>query len=306
MQLRRLAWLSVPLIGLVELAAHLHFAGVAPREADWEELSPLVEHERRDGDLVVVAPLWAEPLARKALGEDLMPLADVARAEASGYSHAIEVSLLEQRSSELAGWRELSLSLVGKFSVRRLQNPRFEPVLFAFNDHVQQNQLFVVEWNGEAERTCDYTANARPTAGGLGGHVAYPRLRYRCSGGEDYFVGVTVIDDQLYRPRRCIFAHPPVNAMLHLRFPSVPSGKKLHGWGGRSFLRSREGGGTPIEFAAYVDGKEVGRRLFNDDQGFSAFDFPIAEGGPGPVEVTFEVQTKVAQNRDFCFEAEMR
>ncbi|HWA71348.1 MAG TPA: hypothetical protein VG937_03390 [Polyangiaceae bacterium] len=305
MQFQRLAWLSVPLIGVAELSAHLYFVGAAPVEAEWEDLAPAVEHQRQDGDLVTIAPLWAEPLARKALGEDLMPLADVARAEDSGYAHAIEVSVLEQRSPELANWRELSSEAIGRFKVRRLENPKFEAILYAFNDHVRQNELFVVEWNGEAERTCDYTAQARPSAGGLGGHPAYPRERYRCSGGEDYFVGLTVIEDQSYRPRRCIFAHPPVNAMLHLRFPSVPSGKKLHGWGGRGFLRSRDGGGTPVEFAAYVDGKEVGRRLFNDDQGFSAFDFPMPPG-TGPVEVTFEVQTRVAQNRDFCFEAEVR
>jgi hypothetical protein len=303
---QRLAWLSLPLIGLGELGAHFYFAAAAPRESDWENLVPLVDHQRQPGDLVTIAPDWAEPLARSALGEEVMPLADIARNDATGYAHAVEVSLFGKRSSELQGWRELSFEEQGLFSVRRLQNPKFTPVLYAFNDHVQRNQLFVVEWNGEAERTCDYTDRARVTAGGLGGHVTYPRQRYRCSGGEDYFVGVTVADDQRYRPRRCIFAHPPVNAMLHLRFPAVPAGKLLRGWGGRSFLLSRDGGGTPVEFAAYVDGKEVGRRLFNDDQGFSEFEFPIPEVANEPVEVTFEVQTRVAQNRDFCFEAEMR
>jgi hypothetical protein len=306
MHFARLAWLSLPLIGLGELGAHIYYAQAAPRETDWEDLAPLVEHQRQAGDLVTVAPAWTEPLARTALGEDVMPLSDVARADVTGYQHAIEVSLFGKRSAELSSWRELSLEEQGHFTVRRLENPHFTPILYAFNDHVAQNQLFVVEWNGEAERTCDYTDRARVTAGGLGGHVTYPKLRYRCSGGEDYLVGVTVIDDQQYRPRRYIFAHPPVNAMLHLRFPAVPSGKMLRGWGGRSFVRSRDGGGTPVEFAAYVEGKEVGRRLFNDDQGFSQFEFPIEEDFDGPVEVTFEVQTKVAQNRDFCFEAEMR
>src|SRR5689334_1388381 len=120
MQFQRLAWLSVPLIGVAELSAHLYFVGAAPVEAEWEDLAPAVEHQRQDGDLVTVAPLWAEPLARKALGEDLMPLADVARAEDSGYAHAIEVSLLEQRSPELANWRELSSEAIGRFKVRRL------------------------------------------------------------------------------------------------------------------------------------------------------------------------------------------
>jgi hypothetical protein len=306
MLFRRLAWLSVPLVGLAELVAHFHFAQRAPQDADWGDLAPLVERQRQTGDLVTIAPEWAEPLARRALGEDVMPLSDVARAEAAGYAHAVEVSLLGQRSKELAGWRELSHEQHAHFGVRRLQNPRYEPALYAFNDHVARDQLFVVEWNGEAERTCEYTDRARVTAGGLGGHEAFPRIRYRCSGGEAYFVGVTVIADHLFRPRRCIFAHPPVNAMLHLRFPSVPVGTKLHGWGGRGYLSSRDGGGTPVEFAAYVNGKEVGRRLFNDDQGFSAFDFPVEEPGQGSVEVTFEVQTRVAQNRDFCFQAEMR
>lgn len=306
MLFRRLAWLSVPLVGLAELVAHFHFARRAPRESDWDDLGPLLERQRQAGDLVTIAPEWAEPLARRALGEDVMPLADVARAEATGYSHAVEVSLLGQRSKELAGWRELSHEEVGHFGVRRLSNPRHEPVLYAFIEHVRRDRLFVVEWNGEAARTCEYTDRARVTAGGLGGHEAFPRVRYRCSGGEPYFVGVTVIDDQQYRPRRCIFAHPPVNALLHLRFPGVPPGKRLHGWGGRGWLLSRDGGGTPVEFAAYVDGKEVGRRLFNDDQGFSAFDFPIEVASSEPVEVTFEVQTRVAQNRDFCFHAEMR
>ena len=305
MQLRRLAWLSLPVMGLAELGAHLHFAAAAPTAAEWRDLVPAVERLRKPADLLIVAPAWAEPLARNVFGEDWMPLTDLARAEETGYEHALEVSLLGQRSPVLVGWSELSTEGVGRFTLRRLENPKYKPSLYSFNDHVRQNQLFVVEWNGEAERTCEYTAQGLSSAGGLGGHPAYPRERFCCSGGVDYFVGVTVIDDSSYRPRRCLFAHPLVNALLHLRFPAVPAGRKLHGWGGRGFLRARDGAGTPVEFAAYVDGKEVGRRLFNDDQGFSEFEFPMPPSA-GPVEVTFEVQTRVAQNRDFCFQAEVR
>jgi hypothetical protein len=94
---------------------------------------------------------------------------------------------------------------------------------------------------------------------------------------------------------------------LHLRFGDVPLGSKLRGYGGLSYLIARDVIGAPVEFAAYVDGKEVGRRLFNDEMGFQPFEFPL-EGVSGNArgEVTFEIQSKDVKNRDFCFQAEMR
>jgi hypothetical protein len=301
-----LLWLLAPIAGLVELGAHLYFAGRAPRETDFAELKSEVERLRNTGELVVIAPEWAEPLARKAFGEELMPLADVARSDATGYERALEIGMLDQRSPELSGWTELAEERDGPFLLRTLKNPHYEAVRYAFNEHVRPSELFVVEWNGEAEHNCDFTPRARVTAGGLGGHVAYPAERFRCSGGEAYFAGVTLIDDQRYRPRRCLYAHPPVNAVLHLRFPNVPAGKKLRGYGGQSFLLTRDGNAAPIEFAIFIDGHEIGRRDFLDQQGFSPFEFAIGRGAPERVEVTFQVQSKSPVGREFCFAAEMR
>jgi hypothetical protein len=306
MLLRQVFWLSVPLLGLGELALHVYFAGRAPNLADWNELVPLVEQARQAGDLVVVAPDWADPLARQTFGEDTMPLADVARADVSGYAHAVEISLLGQRAAELQKWRELELRKTNRFEVRRLENPEYEAVLFDFVDHVEPSSLFVAEWNGEAERPCPFTSSARATAGGLPGHVTYPRERFHCLGGERYLVGVTVIDDQNYRPRRCIFAHPLVGALLHLRFANVPIGTKLRGYAGQSFLLARDGGGAPVEFAAYIDGKEVGRRPFFEERGFDRFEFPLDGIETPRGEVTFEVQSKSPETREFCFQVQMR
>jgi hypothetical protein len=182
MLFRRLLWLALPIVGLAELALHLEFRERAPSEQDWAELPTALESVRKPGDLVVVAPEWAEPLSRRAFGEEVMPLSDVARSDTNGYAHAIEVSLLGQRSKELAAFRELTQTASGPFTLRRLENPNYRPVLYSFVDHVRQGELFVVEWNGEAERTCEFTARARSSAGGLGGHVSYPRERFRCSG----------------------------------------------------------------------------------------------------------------------------
>ncbi len=303
---RQIFWLAVPLLGLAELALHSWFAARAPDFEDWAQVAPAVERVHQAGDLLVVAPEWADPIARLSFGEELMPLADVARADSGGYAHALEVSLLGQHAKELAGWRELTREESGAFELRRLENPNYRAALFNFVDHVEPERLFVAEWNGDAERACPYTDSAHVTAGGLPGHVTYPRERFRCLGGERYFVGVTVIDDQNYRPRRCIFAHPLAGALLHLRFRDVPVGKTLHGYAGQSYLIARDGIGPPVEFAVYIDGKEVGRRPFFDERGFDRFEFPLDGITSTRAEVTFEIQSKVAENREFCFYAEMR
>ncbi len=305
MTFRGLVWLLVPLAGLVELGAHWYFAERAPRPDDWQNVVPDVERLARPGDLIVIAPSWAEPLGRQALGEGMMPLSDVARAEATGYSHAIELGLFGKRDPELANWIEIEHERSGPFSLRRLLNPQREAVVFSFTEHAEPPFLTVTEWNGEAQHECEYTTKARASSGGLGGHVTYPRERYRCS-ADPFLVGKTVIDDAQYRPRQCIYAHPPASAWLHLRYPKVPAGKKLRGHAGMSYLIARDGSGTPVEFAVYVDNKEIGRRLFSDSQGFTVFEFPFDSAGRAKVDVTFEVQSKSTTGREFCFSAEMR
>lgn len=306
MALPKLLWLLVPLIGVGELALQVYFSQRAPDAAAWTALKTELEGLGEPGDLVVVAPEWAEPLARRALGEEWMPLADVARADEAGYAHALEIGLFGRRAPELANFRELRQEALGPFTIRRLENPAPDTALYRFVDQVDPAHLFVAEWNGEAEHPCEFTARAAASSGGLGGHVTYPRQRYRCTGGESNFVGVTVIDDQRYRPRRCIFAHPVANSLLHLRFANVPIGSKLHGYAGLSYLIARDGLGTPVEFAAYVDGKEVGRRLFSDARGFQSFEFALEGSSAARAEVTFEVQSKSVKDREFCFQAEMR
>ena len=81
--LARWLWLTLPALGLLELAAHLYFKERAPRQQDWAEVAPRVRELKGQADLVLVAPRWAEPLARQAFGDRVMPLKDVARASVS-------------------------------------------------------------------------------------------------------------------------------------------------------------------------------------------------------------------------------
>src|SRR5439155_24203778 len=126
--------LAVPLVGLVELGAHWFFSRRAPNEREWADVRPLVASWYRAGDVIVVAPYWAEPMARWKFGDDLMPAKDVARPDASRYADAIEVSTLGSRSPELAGWKVVREEKRGSFVLRAMHNPAPAAVTCVFAD----------------------------------------------------------------------------------------------------------------------------------------------------------------------------
>src|SRR5689334_21143476 len=98
-------WLLVPAFGLLELGAHAYFSSRPPSLAEWSRVKDAVAGMRRSGELVVVAPHWAEPNARSAFGDPLMPIRDVARADESTYARAVEVSIVGASAPELGGWK---------------------------------------------------------------------------------------------------------------------------------------------------------------------------------------------------------
>jgi hypothetical protein len=303
----RLSWLAVPAAGLIELGAHYYFAGRAPKVEEWADLRPAVEQLRKEGELVVVAPQWAEPLARQAFGDALMPMRDVARPDDSGYARAIEVSMLGQHAAELRGWTRLESERHGAFELSVLENPRAEKVLYDFVDHIDPSAAEVAELEGGgAPRPCLWRDNASVTNGALGGNPTFPSHRFSCASGEWFFVGVTIIDDNReYQPRRCIWSHPSPAGPTSIRFRSVPLGRTVHGFAGLPWLLFRDGVGAPVELEVLVDGHSVGKATHRDQDGWSGFSFPTGrEGGTGEVE--FRVSTANAKDRHFCFAADMR
>lgn len=302
----RAVWFLIPLVGLVELALHGLLRDQAPTAEEWARLSEAIERIRRPGDIVVVAPRWAEPLARRSLGDAVMPLRHLARADLSDHREALELSVLGEHAAELAAFAEVERLEAEPFRIRRLRNPRYEPTLYQFDDNVHPDHLSVVEVFEGVERTCPFTPRAPSSAGGLGGHPAYPRARFVCSGGRSAFVGVTVIDDAEYRPRRCIFAHPVQGGTLRLRFKDVPFGRAIQGYGGLPFLIFRDGVGAPVTLRAHLDGRQSGLSVHRDEAGFSPFRWEFGAPTAAVGEVMFEIESADARAREFCFTAAMK
>ncbi len=303
--LLRVLALAVPAVGLAELALHLHHARRAPALDEWAALAPAVTELRKDGDLTIVAPAWAEPNARWALGDEVFPLRDVARADETGYSRAVEISILGQRSPEVSAWTVLEERGSGRFTLRVLENPAPPTVRLDFTDALGPEKVEVFERVGDRVVDCPWTNRARMSAGGLGGNPTFPRERFACPSGEFFFAGVTVIDDERYRPRRCVWAHPPARGSLVLRYRDVPLGRVVRGYGGLPWIIERAKPGTPVAMEVSLDGRSLGKLEHADGEGWKPFELPTgAEGRSGTVE--FSVSSSNAAHRHFCFQADTR
>ena len=235
-----------------------------------------------------------------------MPLEHVARADASGFERAVEISLLGESAPEVAHWQQTEEQRAGRFVLRTWTNPHVQSVLYDFVTHLEPPDANAGVLQKGVLQPCPFTT-AKVTNGDLHGHPTYPRQRFSCPGGGEWsFVGATVIEDQRYRPRRCIWAHPAKRGVLVVRFDAVPISDQIRGYGGLPYFFERESKGSPVELTAYVGGEQVGTWRHADGEGWKPFEFSTArfKGQRQPVE--FRVQAKKVSRREFCFQADVR
>ncbi len=301
----RYLWFAVPALGLAELCLHVWFAVRAPRIEEWRELTRAVLAAKRAGEPLVVAPAWAQPLAREAFGDRAFPLAELARADDASVPGFLEVSALGARYAPARNFRVVSEEHYGRFTLRRLQNPAPVRALFRLLDHVNPNDLEVTLVRGGEEVPCPFTEHARATAGGLHGDVALPSQRFTCPGPEPTFVAVTVIDDQAYEPRRCIRAAPPPGGVLRLSFGAVPFGSALRGFGGLSYFLFRDSDAPPVTLEAASLGVHLGSYTHHDASGWHGFTLPTPSlaGRSARLELSVSAPDD-ATERHFCFALE--
>jgi hypothetical protein len=303
MALKALGWLLVPALGLAELGGHFYYSARPPKLDEWRGVRDAVAAVRRSGELVVVAPDWAEPNARHAFGDALMPLSDVARADESARARAIEVSILGASAPELSGWKIVSEKRAGKFRIRVLQNPAPAAVSYDFVDHAADAEVSDVR--GGSAVPCPWDPAARKSAGGLHGDPAFPGMRHQCA-GDSHFVGVTVIEDQAWRGRRCLWATPSSAATLSIRYHDVPLGRAIRGYGATPWWVERELRGAPIEVTVLVNGVPAGKYVHRAGDSWKLFEMPVRVGTGTHADVEFRVEGARGRERQFCFQADTR
>jgi hypothetical protein len=302
----RYACLLVPVAGLVELGLHFHFANRAPTLDEWRQVKGEVERQKAPGEVIVIAPSWADPNARMAFGDQLMPLRDVARPDITRYRNALEVSILGESSPELVGYSEKSRSKSGRFTLRKLENLQAPEKIWDFVDHVRPEHMQGFEDSAGERRACNWTTTARVSTGNLGGPPAFPAERFACPRGEPHFFGVTVIDGNPYVPRRCIWAHPFDGGALVARFQNVPLGSVIRGHGSLPWhLEQNEKGGL-VTLTVTAGNRELGKLEHRDGEGWKLFELSTGDLAGQTTDVEFAVTTEKSAGRQFCFEADTR
>jgi hypothetical protein len=227
-----------------------------------------------------------------------------ARADDTGYAHAIQVSVGRARAPELATWKQASEQRIGRLVVSRLDNPAPVHVIDRLLDHEGPQRMRVAQVSGKQETDCSYTQGPAQ-AGSLGFGPTIPARKFSCPSGS--FVGVSVIATLDYTARRCFYAPIMSGAVgLRIRFPEVTFGRVLHGHHGLYVEAERGKAGAPMTLIFSVGGAPLSRLAHDDGEGWKAFDIPTDGLAGQKKELVVDVMSTDGNRRMYCFEADTR
>ncbi len=297
--LRRFAFVLVPALGLLELAAHAVQVRSTVREGDWTAARDYVASQTKPEDLIAFAPRWVDPIGREQFGPRLATVEREAPADTTRYSRAFEVSIRGARLPAFAGWRQASKQSFGDVTVTAWDNPAPAHVIDDLVSMAGPQHLRVSRGDSE----CSF-GHSPPLSGGLGFGPGVPGDWFNCPGGG--LVGVSVVADLDYVPHRCIYAPPPGGTPLRLRFQGVRLGRTLHGHHAIYVEAERDRRGAPVTLAFRVGDSVLGTVVHRDGDGWKPFEFDTADRAGTTVELVAEISAPNGERRMYCFEADTR
>lgn len=287
------AWgflLATAVAGAISLAAQTKLASTLPSELDWHAAAALLERDSRPGDVVVVAPPWAEraraelparvpvfSLARYA-GEPLLGakrawLVSLSSVPFAGDAVARDVA---RRASSDGGPQRLGALTVTRYD---LSQPR-------------RAIAFLPDWLGQATAKLGGVACEHDGA-----------LALRCP-GEPAVRIAREVREVGGAPRPCISTSPgsAASGPLSLTFPNVPMGLELQG--GAGFVgRLPAATSAPARFAVQVDGAEVaGLELAAGDDGWKRLEVRTGAIAAEPHALTVVLSSTDPAGRTVCFD----
>jgi hypothetical protein len=169
-----------------------------------------------------------------------------------------------------------------------------ESVIFDFGQQIADARVFHQYSDGRLEPCDRYTERTRQ--GGKTGMWTCPH------DGEWFYVA-----PEWHRMgdtfRFCMWAHPPTNGRLLVRYPRVPLPARLYGHAGHT-LNGSLYGRERIDLDVEVERVGAQRFVFPLEENWRPFALDIP--GTGTTTVTFAVSTPDAGSNHFCFTADLR
>jgi hypothetical protein len=171
-------------------------------------------------------------------------------------------------------------------------------------DHGAPGKMRVFQEDRGREVECPW-AHGVAQAGSLGFGPAIPADKFSCPG--DGLVGISVIANMDYTPRRCFYA--PVmsgSTTTRIRFQDVVIGKHLHGHHGLYVEAERGGTGAPVTLSFSFDQGPIGSFTHRDGEGWTAFDISTETFAGQRKELIADISAPDGNRRMYCFEADTR
>ena len=297
-------WWAVLAIGLVEILGQVVIeARVAPR-TEWQEALAGVREEWREGDAIVVAPLWADPLLREAAG-DLVDRAMAGHSDLAAYDRLWVVSIRGHRSDEAPeGAPELTRD-VGRVRVERWDLPT-PSVLYDFVAHVGEAHV-TRRANGQ-DLACRTVSSMGSTQGGLSNGPIEGAPRHLCDPSQPWlWVGATTTMDLELRGRHCVSQHAQGSDPITTSYDDVPLGRAIVLFGGVWWERERWRNGGDVEVVVRLDGEEIGRMTHHDGDGWKRMEAAVPEARVGTRgRVSVDVMAADPMFRAFCWAGSSR
>jgi hypothetical protein len=300
---QRWAFAIVPAVGLLELGAHVVQTHSVVSDDDWRKARGYVATQVAQQDLVAFAPRWADPIGRELFGPSLATLEREGRPDETRYLHAFEVSIRGAHLPALLGWRRAFEQRFGGVTVTRWDNPTPAHVLDDLVSMVVPARVRVSRVDGARDAACPFSQTGAQS-GSLGFGPAVPDSRFVCPGGG--FVGVSVMADPDYYPRRCIYAPPQGGgSLVRLTFLDVQLGSALHGHHGL-YVEAEHRKLAPVTIVFKVGDAVVGSVIHHDGDGWKPFEFDTSALAGQRANVVAEIGAASSEWRSYCFEADTR
>jgi hypothetical protein len=303
--LKSWAFAAVPLIGIVELGAHVAQVRDVTPDSDWAAARAAVQNEAKPADLVAFAPRWVDPIGREKFGGDMATLEREAPGDVSRFPRAFEVSIRGGHEADLSFWKKTDEKKFGAVTVTTFENPNYLPTLDDLVSDLNSEQAsasrITQDKEGEpTEAQCNWVVTNAQT-GNLGFGPTIPAQRFECSGTR---VGVSVVADMDYYAHRCIYAPPPGgNSVLRIKFANVLFGDVLHGNHGLYVEAERTRSGAPVSIAFSVGDKKIGKATHNDGDSWKGFEFSTGDLKGQRGDLVAEISSANGNRRMYCFEA---
>ncbi len=293
------AWLLLIPLACVEFVGSLVVRARVPDASDWDVAAQAVAAEWEVGDAVTIAPRWADPLLREAMGRALGERFDRSVAGSPGLDGDARLWAFSIRGHDSPLLAEGTLeheATYGRVRVERRRLPNVE-VHFDFVDALEHASAT------RGERACNL-GRAHASGGGLGAGPVIAASRFSCGGD---LIGETVIEDLDFEARRCISMRPSGTGEVTLRYDEVPLGDRLVLYAGLHWVDERhhiepEHEGAPVMLSVRAGERSLAELTHRDGDGWARYAVSVPAELVGTTQsVSFVVTSAASHDRSFCW-----